>query len=46
MWKIILFALYLNIYLVSCAPTEDRSVIPKDQLTQESNIGGVSVLRC
>lgn len=37
----------LNIYLVYCAPTEERNYLPAngatDQITKESNLNGVSV---
>lgn len=46
MWIKNIFVFYLNVYLVSCAPTEERheltAVNPSDQISQGSNIGGVS----
>lgn len=33
---------FLNVYLVSCAPTEEKKDLPVDQIAQDSNIGGVS----
>lgn len=47
MWKNNLLVFYYNIYLVSCAPTEERNELSaasrSDQISQGSNIGEVSV---
>lgn len=49
MWKNNLLVFYINVYLVSCAPTEERNemigVNQSDQIPQGSNIGEVSVLK-